>query len=135
GLTAWSIRGRDLNSLSNLPFGHGVFSTSSTNVAVANSVRNITTTGPVNGLTVTTGRGTKYKFGGDVAGLTMTVAGPIQNLVFNSSLSADSIISASGPSGHIGNLTIHGNFNGTISATTRIQHVVIDGNMVGTISA
>lgn len=137
-ISAWSMRGRDLdttNTIKAFTVLAGTFPQAVAEFDIANSLGNLNVIGPVNGLNVTTGRGFKFRFGGDVSGMNMTIAGPLKNLVFLSSLMNNSAVNATGPNGKISNLTIHGNFNGNISATTQISHVVIDGSIVGTIQA
>jgi len=136
-VSAWSIRGRNLPGGVQVPDPnfHPVFNVNSSTFNLGNKIGLINVAGPVRGLSVTTGRGFRYHFGGDVAGLNMTIAGPIQTLVFNNSLLSDSFINASGPNGRIGSLTIHGNLNGGVRSTQKIGRVQIDGNLVGNITA
>jgi hypothetical protein len=131
-VNAWSIRGRDLSTNTILAF-HGTFPISATQINIANNIANLNVVGPVNGLTLVTGRTGKFHFGGDVGALNMTVAGPISSLVFNSSLVNGSVISASGPSGRIGTITVHGNYEGSITSQGTIQKITIDGSMIGTV--
>lgn len=128
-VTAWSIRGRSLANASNSVLALGGVTTFN----VANSVNNINVVGPVDGLTIVTGRTSKYRFGGDVGNLSMTIAGPIGDVVFNSSLLGSSEVVAQGPSGRIKSVTVHGNMSGTISAVRDIGKVTIDGSMTGLI--
>jgi hypothetical protein len=135
-VSAWAVRGRDLNQgLSNPDLNfRSVFTLQASVFNIANRIGSFTVKGPVNGLNVTTGRTSKFRFVGDVAGLDMTVAGPIGNLVFNGSLLSDSFINATGPNGKIGSITIHGSLEGGVHATQRIGQVRIDGNLVGNIT-
>lgn len=136
-VSAWSVRGRNLSAglvLSPDPNFRPVFTIQASVFNVANRIGSFNVSGPVDGLDVTTGRTSKFRFGGDVAGLNMTVAGPIGNLVFNGSLLSDSFINATGPNGKIGSITIHGSLEGGIRATERIGQVRIDGSLVGNIT-
>ncbi|HSZ58295.1 MAG TPA: hypothetical protein VK797_21700 [Tepidisphaeraceae bacterium] len=130
-LNAWTIRGRTVNTTNTNLLGLSGLTT----VNMANSVANLRVAGPIDGLSITTGRTTKYQFGGDVANFDLVVSGPLGALVFNSSLLQSSIIAAEGPSGRIQSVTIHGNFNGTISATRTIGKILILGSMTGTVKA
>ena len=131
-LNAWSIRGRVIHTTLNPQL---IFLSGLTTVNVANSVKVLNVTGPIDGLSIVTGRTTKFRFGGDVSNFSMAIAGPIGNLVFNSSLLGTSTIAAQGPSGRIQSVTIHGNFTGSISATRNINKIDIVGSMSGTIHA
>jgi hypothetical protein len=130
-LNAWSIRGRVVNTTNTALLGLSGLTT----INVANSVANLNVVGPINGLSITTGRTTKYHIGGDVANFSLAVSGPIGNLVFNSSLLGSSVIAAQGPSGRIQSVTINGNFSGLISSTKSIGHIMIAGSMIGSIKA
>jgi hypothetical protein len=130
-LDAWSIRGRVVNTVNTLLLGASGLTT----VNMANSVANLNVAGAINGLTITTGRTTKYHIGGDIDNFSLIVSGPIGNLVFNSSLGGTSMVAAQGPSGHIQSIVIHGNFSGTISATKTIGSITITGSMIGSIKA
>lgn len=130
-LNAWAIRGRIIQTMNPNLLGLSGLTT----VNMANSVANVHVAGPINGLSITTGRTSKYQFGGDVGNFLLAVSGPLGNLVFNSSLLDSSLIAAQGPSGRIQSVTIHGNFEGTISATRTIGKVLILGSMTGTVKA
>jgi hypothetical protein len=133
---AYSIRGRDLTTLASVVSGFTPALTPNvTSFNVANSIGTITVTGPINGFAITTGRSTKYQFGGDVSNFNLTIAGPMMNLVMKSSLGGTSSINAIGPSGHIGTLTISGNLAGTVSAQTYINNLHVLGTITGTVNA
>lgn len=135
-VTAYSIRGRDLSTLPTVVAGFvPALTPNVTTFNVANAIGVIAVAGPVNGLNLTTGRTSKYTFGGDVSAMDLTVAGPIGNLVFKSSLLDNSSINAIGPSGHIGSLTIDGNLAGSVTATTYIQMLHVLGSITGTVQA
>jgi hypothetical protein len=135
-VTAYSIRGRDLTTLASVVPGFvPALTPNVTTFDVANSINNLTVAGPVNGLNITTGRTSKYVFGGDVSAMDLTVAGPINNLVLKSSFDDNSSINAIGPSGHIGSLTIDGNLAGSVTATTYINMLHVLGSISGTVKA
>ena len=135
-VTAYSIRGRDLTTLKSVVTGFSPALTPNvTTFNVANSIGTINVSGPVNGFDVTTGRSSKYNFGGDVSNTAITIAGPINNLVLHSSFEDNSSINAIGPSGHIGSLTIDGNLAGSVTATTSIQMLHVLGSISGTVQA
>jgi hypothetical protein len=130
-LNAWSIDGRVVTSTTN-PFD---VVTTLTSVDVADSVAQINVTGPIDNFAVTTGRTSKYNFGGNVRDFSLTVAGLIGSLVFKSSLLGTSSIVASGPGGRIGSLVVHGNFSGFIRASTTIGSIQVLGSLSGLVQA
>lgn len=135
-VSAWSIRGRNLNGLGFPdPNFRPVFTAQATSLNFGNRIGFLNVTGPIRGLNMTTGRGFRYKFNGDVSGLNMTVAGPLQNVIFNNSLLSDSFINATGPNGRIGTLIIHGSLDGGVRAQQRIGRIQVDGNLVGNVTA
>ncbi len=129
-VNAWAIRGRSI-------LGNAAFFpiATVTVINIANTVNQMNVRGPVSGFFVTTGRTGKFNFGGDVGGFVLSVAGPIGNLVFNSSLLDSSSISAQGNSGKIASILIHGNFSGSINAFRSIGKITIEGSIIGTITA
>ena len=135
-VTAYSIRGRDLTTLTSVVPGFTAALTPTvTTFNVANDIGTINVAGPVNGFDITTGRTSKYSFGGDVSNMDLTVAGPITNLVLHSSFEDNSSINAIGPSGHIGSITIDGNLAGSVTSTTYIQMLHVLGSITGTVTA
>jgi hypothetical protein len=136
-LTAYSVRGRALTATTSPTPGFTAtfFTTLVSTFNIANMIGTVTVPGPVNGMVITTGRSTKYLFGGDVSNLTMTIAGPITTLQFNSNLDSNSTVTAIGPSGRIGTLIVKGNLAGTVSATNSISNIKIGGSITGTLHA
>lgn len=134
-VTAYSIRGRVLPTNTAVAGFVTAISPDVSTFNVADAISNITVTGPINGFALTTGRTSKYSFGGDVSNMDMTVAGPINNLVLHSSFDDNSSINAIGPSGHIGSLTIDGDLAGSVTSTTYIQSLRILGSISGTVKA
>lgn len=127
-ISAYTIRSRPL-VIDGITFGF------ESEFNVANQIGTLQTTGGINGLLLTTGRINKFVTNGDTAGFNGTFAGQINNLVFNSNLDADSVITAIGPNGHINNLTVKGNLAGTVTARTFINNINVYGSITGTITA
>ncbi|MBI1337458.1 MAG: hypothetical protein GC164_10905 [Phycisphaera sp.] len=97
----------------------------------ANKIGTIKTTSTINDLKVVTGSLAGFLPGASVYGLDLTVSGPITSIYINGDLGNDSSISAIGPDGTIFDVTVTGNFDGTIFATNAIKNLIVGGNFVG----
>jgi hypothetical protein len=121
-VSAWSIRSTTADT-------SGV-----TTISFANSIGSIITTGPVDGMSVITGKLGTLSTGGDLMHTSLTISGHINNLVVRANLTDDSSIIAHGKNGTIGNLRVYGNVDGLIEADGgRIGNVRIYGSLFGTI--
>jgi hypothetical protein len=99
----------------------------------ANSITSITTRSIINGLQVSTGRLNAFTPANDIFNLNMVIAGPIKKMNVNGTVGGSSVISAVGPNGSIGKLTIARDMVGDISATNSIKTVRIGGALSGKI--
>jgi hypothetical protein len=121
-VSAWSIRSTTADD-------GGV-----TTFNFSNAIGSIITTGPVDGMSVITGKLGTLSTGGDLMHTSLTISGHINNLVVRANLTDDSSIIAHGKNGTIGNLTVDGNVDGLIEADGgRIGTVRILGSLFGTI--
>jgi len=123
-VSAWSIR----TTAAELALDEG------TEFDFANSIGSIVTTGPIDGMTVVTGKLGTLSTGGDLMHTSLTISGRINSLIVRANLTDDSSIIAHGKNGNIGKLTVDGNVNGLIEADGgRIGTVRILGSLFGTI--
>jgi hypothetical protein len=93
-------------------------------LSFSNKITNISTSGPIDGLEVTTGKLATLQTGGNLMHTTLTIAGRITRLIIRANLTDSSSIVAEGRNGNIGNLRVVGNMDGVIQA---------DGGKIGTI--
>ncbi len=101
----------------------------------ANSIGSIVTTSTVTGLNVTTGKLGTFAPASDVFNSTLVIAGPVQSIRINGSLTGNSTIYASGPNGRINNVTIANDLVGNVWATQRIGNISVGRNIAGTVSS
>jgi hypothetical protein len=114
GAKAWQIRGAMFN--------------------FANSIGSITTTSTISGLNVTTGKLKTFSPGSDVFNSSLVIAGPIDTIRINGSLTDGSTIQASGPNGTIKNISIANDLIGSVKATQRIGTITVGRNISGVIN-
>jgi hypothetical protein len=123
-VSAWSIRSATADS-------GGV-----TTFNFSNAIGSIVTTGPIDGMSIITGKIGTLSSGGDLMHTSLTIAGRINNLIVKANLTDDSSIIAHGRNGNIGHLTVYGNVNGLIEADGgRIGTVRILGSLFGTVKS
>jgi len=126
---AWSIRSTPVPVGSEL-----VITPTVSTFNFANSIGSIITTGPVNGMTIVTGKLGTLLTGGDLSNTSLTISGRINNLTVRANLTDNSSIIAHGRNGNIGNLTVLGNVAGLIQADGgKIGNVKIHGSLSGRI--
>ena len=100
----------------------------------SNKITNISTSGPIDGLEVTTGKLATLQTGGDLMHTTLNIAGRITRLIIRANLTDSSSIVAEGRNGNIGNLQVVGNMDGVIQADGgKIGTVTIRGSLFGQI--
>lgn len=104
-----------------------------TELNFAAQIGSVTTKNNIDGLAITTGRLKRFAPGGDVYRLQLTVSSSVSSIKIKGTLGADSEIFASGPSATIGNVSITGDLDGILRASSRIGTVSIGGVATGTI--
>lgn len=102
--------------------------------AFPNSIGSIITTGPVDGMSVVTGKLGTLSTAGDLKHTAITISGRINNLTVHANITDSSSIIAHGRNGNIGKLTVLGNMEGLIEADGgKINTVTIHGSLFGRI--
>lgn len=121
GLSAYSIR-RDADGFNST-------------LRFPQTVGDITTRGPINGMSLTAGRLNRFRPASDVFNTDITVAGRVASMRINGNFAEDSFIALTGPNGKLKNLFVDGNFDGEIVSSGRIGSVVVTGDISGSITA
>ncbi len=125
--TAFQFRTRDISAL---PETANEFPTE---LNFAAQIGAITTRSLIDGLSVTTGRLKRFVPNGDVYRLQMTVSGSISSVKIKGTLGDNSEIFAIGSSAVIGTVTVLGDMDGTLRASSRINKIAISGQLTGNI--
>ena len=135
-VSAYTIRGRD--------FDEFVFDeddelarreSAPMQINVSNSLGNLTTRGPINGMVLTAGRFGNFAPGSHVFNSDIRVSGPVARMRINGQFAEDSRISLTGPNGRMRTLLVEGDLIGDISSAGQIGSITILGQTAGSITA
>lgn len=116
---------RDLNALYAQRLRNSQF-------AFANRVDLIHTRGPMRAVDIISGRLGQLISGGNVAQLTTTISGPIDDIFINGNVDETSHIRAIGPSGRMGRLQVNGFLAGDVTSTGVINQLTVGRDILAT---
>jgi hypothetical protein len=135
-VSAWSIRANPVTTTATTTVAEtaALDAQAVTKFSFANSIGSIITTGPVDGMSIITGKLGTLRDNGDLADTSLTISGRINNLTVRANLTDNSSIIAHGRNGNIGTLNVLGNVAGLIEADGgRIGTVTVHGSLTGKI--